>query len=277
MTPHPFARAARVVTAAVVAVVFLLPLAFLLAGALREPGQPPPRTPEFVPDPVATSNFGEAIDLVGLGRATLNSLLVCAITVPLAVLVAALAGFALAQLPPRLARPLLAASFVAMMVPLTALLVPRFALFRSLGLVDTWAPLVAPALIGVSPFYVLIYYAAFRRIQRELGDAARLEGLSPWQWWRRVAMPLVRPVTAAVAVLAFVATWSDFLNPLVFLFERDLHTVPLALRSLSRLDPTNYPLLLAGAVLATVPVVVAFLSAQRWFLGEHRGAGWLGR
>jgi multiple sugar transport system permease protein len=90
-------------------------------------------------------------------------------------------------------------------------------------------------------------------------------------------MPLVRPVTAAVAVLAFVATWSDFLNPLVFLYDRDLYTVPLALRSLAELDATNYPLLLAGAVLATLPVVLAFLSAQRWFLGEHRGAGWLGR
>ena len=173
----------------------------------------------------------------------------CALTVPVAVLVAAFAGFALAQLPARLARPLLALSFAAMMIPLTALLVPRFALFRTLGLVDTWAPLVAPALLGVSPFYVLIYYAAFRRIPRELGEAARLEGLTPFAAWRRVAMPLVRPVTAAVAVLAFVATWSDFLNPLVFLFDRELYTVPLALRSLAELDPTNYPLLLAGAVL----------------------------
>ncbi|HSC92260.1 MAG TPA: carbohydrate ABC transporter permease [Gaiellaceae bacterium] len=277
MPPHPLARAARLITAAAVALTFLLPLVFLVSGSLRKPGLPPPRTPELVPDPVVGSNYGEAVDLVGLGRATLNSLLVCALTVPPAVLVASLAGFALAQLPGRVARPLVAVSFAAMMVPLTALLVPRFVLFRSLGLVDTWAPLVAPALLGGSPFYVLIFYASFRRLPRELVEAARLEGLSPLATWRRVAMPLVRPVTAAVAVLAFVATWSDFLNPLIFLFDRDRYTVPLALKSLGQLDPANAPLLLAGAVLATAPVVVAFLSAQRWFLGEHRGPGWLGR
>lgn len=277
MAPHPLARVARAVAAAGVALLFVVPLVFLVTGSLREPGLPPPRTPELVPRPLVASNYPDAIDLVGLGRATLNSLAVCAVTVPVAVLVAALAGFALAQLPPRAARPLLALSFVAMTIPLTALLVPRFAIFGWLGLVDTWAPLVAPALLGISPFYVLIYYVAFRRIPRELVDAARLEGLSPFVSWRRLAMPLVRPVTAAVAVLAFLATWSDFLNPLVFLYDRELYTVPLALRSLAELDPTNYPLLLAGAVLATVPVVAAFLSAQRWFLGEHRGAGWLGR
>jgi multiple sugar transport system permease protein len=277
MRPHPLARAARVTVAAAVAALFLLPLVFLVSGSLRKPGLPPPRTPELVPNPAVPGNYGDAVDLVGLGRATVNSLLVCALAVPLAVLVAALAGFALAHLPRRLARPLLALSFAATMVPLTALLVPRFALFRSLGLVDTWAPLVAPALIGMSPFYVLIYYVAFRRLPAELYEACRLEGMGPFASWRRVAMPLVRPVTAAVAVLAFVVTWSNFLDPLVYLFDRDRYTVPLALRSLAQLDPTNQPLLLAGAVLATAPVVLAFLSAQRWFLGEHRGQGWLGR
>jgi multiple sugar transport system permease protein len=95
--------------------------------------------------------------------------------------------------------------------------------------------------------------------------------------WRRVAMPLVRPVTIAVALLAFIASWGNFLEPLVYLFDADLYTLPLGLRSLSVLDRTNHPVLLAGAVVATAPVVVAFAVAQRYFLHEDRGAGWLGR
>jgi len=267
----------RVAAAVAVTLVFLLPLAFMLSGSLRKPGLAPPRTPELVPSPLAFDNYERAFELVDLGRYALNSLVVGALLVPLSVLVASWAGFALIRLPQRLSRALVAVSFVALMVPLTALLVPRFALFRTLGLTDTWAPLIAPALIGGSPFYVLVYAWAFRRLPPELYEACRLEGMTPLQIWRRVAMPLVRPVTAGVAVLAFVFSWSNFLEPLVYLFDPDLYTLPLGLRSLAQLDRTNFPLLLAGAVSATVPVLVLFLLVQRWFLHEHRGAGWLGR
>lgn len=267
----------RTLGALAVLVLFSAPLLIMLPGSLREPGQPPPRTLELLPDPVVFSNYEQAVDLAGLGRATVNSLLVAAFAVPLSVLVASWAGFALAQLQGRLARVLIAASFVALMVPLTALLVPRFAMYRALGLTDTFVPLIAPALIATSPLYVLVYYVAFRQLPRDLWDACRLEGMSPLRTWRRVAMPLVRPVSAAVAALAFVLTWANFLDPLIYVYRRELFTLPLALRSLATLDPTNYPLLLAGAVIATAPVVAVFLIAQRWFLHEYRGPGWLGR
>jgi multiple sugar transport system permease protein len=267
----------RTLGALAVLVLFSAPLLIILPGSLREPGQPPPRTLELLPDPVVFSNYEHAVDLAGLGRATVNSLLVVAFAVPLSVLVASWAGFALVQLPRRLARVVIGAAVVALMVPLTALLVPRFAIFRTLGLTDTFVPLIAPALVATSPLYVLVYYASFRQLPRDLWDACRLEGMSPLRTWRRVAMPLVRPVTAAVAALAFVLTWANFLDPLVYVYRRELFTLPLALRSLATLDPTNYPLLLAGAVVATAPVVAVFLIAQRWFLHEYRGPGWLGR
>jgi multiple sugar transport system permease protein len=101
--------------------------------------------------------------------------------------------------------------------------------------------------------------------------------MTPFAIWRRVAMPLVRPVAVGVGVLAFVVSWGNFLDPLVYLFDADLYTLPLGLRSLAQLDRTNFPLLLAGAVVATAPVVAVFLVAQRFFLHEYRGAGWLGR
>jgi multiple sugar transport system permease protein len=85
-------------------------------------------------------------------------------------------------------------------------------------------------------------------------------------WWR-VAFPLVRPVTAAMTALTFVLTWSNFLDPLVYLYDRDLFTLPLALRSLSTLDPTDFPIFLAGAVLTTVAPLVVFGLAQRRFFG----------
>ena len=172
-----------------VALAFLVPLWFMLSGSLREPGQAPPRSPELLPRPLSTTSYDRAFELVDLGRHALNSLIVAALTVPLAVLVASWAGFALLLLAGRTRSMLIGLSFAALMVPLTALLVPRFAMFRWLGLTDTWVPLVAPALIGLSPFYVLLFYWSFRRLPPELFEAARLEGMTPFATWRRLSMP----------------------------------------------------------------------------------------
>jgi multiple sugar transport system permease protein len=262
---------------AFVAAVFLVPLALMLSGSLRRAGAPPPRTPELLPDPLSLGNYGRAFDLVDLARHGANSLLVAAIAVPLSILVASWAGFALSQLRGRIEALVVGLSFLALMVPTTALLVPRFTIFRTLGLTNTYVPLIAPALIGMSPFYVLVYWWSFRRVPRSVFDAAVVDGGTPVRTWWSVGMPIVRGTTAAVALLAFIFTWGNFLDPLIYLFDADLFTLPLGLKSLAQLDPANYPVLLAGAVFATAPVVAAFVVAQRFFLHERKGVGWLGQ
>ncbi|MEV2242384.1 carbohydrate ABC transporter permease [Micromonospora sp. NPDC049891] len=264
--PERAARLWRTLGAAFVLLVFVPPLVLLVSGSLTEPGLPPSPTPQLVPDPLSTTGYERALDLGGLLRASLNSVLVAVVAVPLSVLVASLAGFALTRIAPRTTTVVVAASLVALMVPATALLVPRFAIFRLLGLTDTLVPLIAPALLGTSPLYVLVYYLAFRALPADLYDACLVEDLSPLRTWWRVALPLVRPVTAGLTALTFVLTWSNFLDPLIYVYDRDLFTLPLALRSLSLLDPTNFPVFLAGAVIATVPALVVFALAQRRFL-----------
>ncbi|MDP9445183.1 MAG: carbohydrate ABC transporter permease [Actinomycetota bacterium] len=259
------------------AVAFALPLLLLVSGSFRQAGLPPPPTPELIPDPADPGNYARAVGLGGLARATLNSMVVAALAVPLSVLVASWAGFAMTWVPRRLTRLLVVLTLVALMVPLTALLVPRFAIFRAVNLTDTLVPLVAPALIATSPFYVLVFFIAFRSLPADLYDVCRLEEVSPLRTWWRVAMPLVRPVTVAVGALSFVLIWSSFLEPLVYLYDRGLFTVPLALRSLSTLDVSDYPLFLAGSVLASIPALLLFGVAQRRFLHQYRGPGWLGR
>ncbi len=267
-SPYPTrpARAWRTFGAAFVVLAFAPPLLLLVSGSLRQPGLPPPPRPELVPDPISTEGYAAALDLGGLLRASVNSLAVVVVAVPVSVLVAALAGFALTLVPRRVAGAVAVASLAALMVPATALLVPKFALFRAAGWTDTLLPLMAPALIGTSPLYPLVYYLAFRALPSDLYDACRMEDLSPIRTWWRVAMPMVRPVTGAIAALTFVVTWSNFLDPLVYLYDRGRFTLPLALRSLATLDKTNYPVFLAGAVLATVPALIVFGLAQRTFL-----------
>lgn len=258
-------------------VVFLAPLVVMFTGSLRPPGLPPPRGVELIPDGAGLAAYAATFTLVPFGRALLNSVLLAAFMVPLSVLTASWAGLALAQTTGWRWRLLAGAVLLLEMVPGTAVWLTRFAVFKSLGLTDTPVPLVAPALMGGRPLFVLLYAVAFRRLPPELFEAARLEGAGPLQLWRSIALPLVRPTTAAVALLAFALSWSNFIDPLLYLSGEDALTAPLALHALELLGSTQWPVLLAGAVVVTLPAVLAFLGAQRMFLGEERGSGWLGR
>ncbi|MDQ3645441.1 MAG: carbohydrate ABC transporter permease [Actinomycetota bacterium] len=246
-------------------VLFLLPLFFMVAGSLRQPGLIPPHGFEWLPQPVTWANYKLVFSFAPLGVHILNSLFVVVVAVPLTLVVASLAGFAIATAGEARQRLLVVISLVALMVPVTALWVPRFVMFKWVGLTDNLLALVTPALMGTSPFYVLLFALAYHRIPRSLYEAARLEGLSEWSVWRTVALPLGRPAMFAVAVLAFVFHWSNLIDPLLYLSSADRMTLPLGLRALQSFDVTNQPIFLAGAVIASIPAIAAFLLVQRAF------------
>jgi multiple sugar transport system permease protein len=237
----------------------------VLAASLRRPGLPPPATIEWLPAAPAWSNYARIFEILPLAQYAANSLLVAGLAVPLTILVASWAGFAMAQLPPRARYALLALAVVVRMVPLTAVWLTRFLVLRELGLVDTTWALLAPVWMGSSPFFVLIFYWSFRRQPVAMYEAARLEGLGPLRIWARIAMPLARPATAAVALLTFVQYWSDFMNPLLYLKSDERYTLAVGLRVLQQLDATNWPLLMAGAVVMMLPVLVLLVLVQRAF------------
>lgn len=245
--------------------IVVLPLFFMLAGSLRTPGLPPPDGFEWIPDPLRWLNYRDVSGFVDIWAYMKNSAIVVLIAVPLTVIVASWAGFAIATASPKIQKVLVVCSLIALMVPVSALWIPRFVMFKWLGMTDTLVPLIAPALMATTPFYVLIFGLVYSRIPRSLYEAARLEGMSPMQIWRRVAFPLGKPAAFAVGVLALAWHWANFIDPLIFLSNEENYTLPLGLRALQSLEPTNHPLLLAGAVLATVPPVLAFLLVQRAF------------
>lgn len=211
------------------------------------------------------ANYHTATTLVPMGRFALNSLRVVLIAVPLTLLVASLAGFALTQLPQQVQRGLVWLLLGALLAPPTALWLARFPIFKALGWVDTPWPLISPAFIGGTPFFVLLFYWSFRRLSPALFEAAILERASPWQLWWHVALPMSSNTVAGVAILSFVLFWGNFTDPLLYLRSESQMTLPVGLRFLAQLDPTRWPVLMAGAVLLTLPVVVVFLVGQRFF------------
>jgi multiple sugar transport system permease protein len=187
------------------------------------------------------------------------------------------AGLALRLIGGRMKIVLIAALVLLATVPMTAVWIPRFVIFYELGLVGTYLPLIAPALMGGSPLFVLFYAVAFHRIPHEVFEAAVMEGCGALRLWRRVAMPLVKPTTAAIALLAAVAFWSNFIDPLLYLKAEEHLTAPLTIHSLDLLGPTNWPVFLAASLVITIPIIIAFFAAQRFFKGQERGISWLGR
>lgn len=270
---QPLRTIAFHLTALCIVAIFVLPLIGVVGWSLRQPGLPPPRGLEWLPQPIAWSNYRRIFEVVPLFRYTVNSFLVVGLAVPLTLITASWAGLSMALLHERMRRRLLILAVLLRLVPVTALWLTRFVFFARLGILDSIWALIVPALMGSSPFFVLLYYWTFRRVPRAIFESARLDGAGPLRLWARVALPLARPTTITVAVLTFVMYWRDFITPLLYLRSEIFYTLPVGLRLLQQLLRTDWPLLLAGSVVMTAPIVVVFLLAQRFFWPEDRVGG----
>lgn len=253
---------------ALLAFIYLLPLIWMVSASLHRPGTPLPQSLRLLSSAPSLENFGRIWNLAPIGVFTLNSLLITALAVPLTLLVSSWAGFSMAQLPRASQRRWVVLSLAVLMVPAMALWSTRFLVYSFLGWTDTILALIAPALMGTSPFYVLMFYRAFRRIPTAIYDAVRLEGAGVLQAWWLVALPMVRPTAAGVALLSLVFYWGDFLSPLLYLHSQDLYTLPIALQLLQQMTRSDWPLLMAAAVWATFIPVALFLLAQPFFKAD---------
>jgi multiple sugar transport system permease protein len=206
--------------------------------------------------------------LLPMGRYMVNSLIVVGTAVPLTLLTASLTGFALSQLPLRQQRRWFVFNVALLLIPGASVWLFRFQILRWLGLLDSLWALILPAFAASSPLFVLLYYWACRQIPAELVQAARIDGAGLLRCWWQVVMPLAHPTTVAVTVLTFVLYWSDFISPVLYIYRPIYYTLAVGLQIMNQLDPTNWPLLMAAAVVMTLPVLILFIWLQRYFLHD---------
>ena len=263
--------------ATLAAALFALPFVVLVFAALQPAGTAAPTGADLLPVPPSLGALGRALELEPLGAQALNSLIVVAIAVPVSVVAASAAGFGMLLLPEPWRGRAVGLLLVLLVVPASALWVPRFVLFSRVGLVDSLVPLIAPALMGTTTFAALLFHWSYRRIPAELLDAARLAGLGPARLWWEVAEPLTRPVAYAVGALVLAFHWGNFVDPLLYLFSPEQWTLPLGLRSLYAIGVGSVSVALAAALVAALPPVVAFALTQRRILEATRGARWWAR
>lgn len=242
------------------AVVMFAPFAWQVIVSLQTLAESLRVPPTFTPS-WQWSNFPEVFRTVPLGRQFLNTVVVTVAVTAGQLLLCSLAAFAFARLsfPGRGAIFLL---FLAvLMVPGELFLLPRYEIMQGLGWLNTLQALIAPGIFGAFGTFLLRQF--FLTLPKELDEAARLDGANPLQiyWW--IMLPLVRPGLLALGLLTVMWSWSSLLWPLVVNTDPEMMTLSAGLASLRGQFQTNYPILFAGAVVASLPVIILFVVMQR--------------
>ena len=252
-----------VVTA--VSLVSLVPLFYAISTSLKANGQELAIPIAWIPDPVEWRNYVRIFTVVPLLGFLQNTVLITVTTLVGNVLVSALVayGFARTRFPGRDA--LFMILLATLMLPYVVTLIPQFVLFRTFGWVNTFLPLIIPSMFG-HPIYIFLLRQFFRSMPVEVEEAARLDGAGFLRIWWSIALPLARPGLATVAILSVVTHWNDFIAPLVYLNTEDMWTISLAVNLFQSDFLLNYNLMMAYAIVMTVPVVAIFFAFQKYFV-----------
>lgn len=247
------------------AIVWIYPVIWTLLNAVKTTADLY-QGPLAAPFPPAVDNLGEAWRRADLGRALLNSALVAALTVGGVLLLAIPAAFALTRLDPPARALMFLLVLAPLIIPTEVLVVPLFAIYRTLGLINSLPGLALVNVVFSVSFATVVLAGFFRRIPQDLIDAGRLDGAGRLALIRSIAIPLARPGIIAVALLVALLSWNDFAGALVLLQRPAVFTAPLALTTFSTFYATDEGLRFAGLAITFLPPLIVFLVLQRSFV-----------
>lgn len=251
-----------------VTALFMLPLFWMVVTSLKSVPQILTYPPVYIPNPVMWRNYADALTFLPFGTFFQNTFIVAAGVILGDLISCSLVayGFARLRFPGRDTLFLILVS--TMMVPFAVKLLPLFLIFKSLGWINTYLPLIVPSFFG-TPYFIFLMRQFFRSIPQDLVDAARIDGASEVRIWWQLMLPLSKPVLITVAIFAFQGVWNDFLAPLVYLNDQSKWTVALGLNALVSQSGESVELwhwLMAASTTALLPMVVIFALAQRFFV-----------
>ncbi len=240
----------------------VLPFYWMLSTSLKPEPEIVRRTPVLWPSDPTLERYGLVLE-AGFSRALGNSALVALGTTVAAVVLAALAGYALARFHLPLRRYLLVLVMSVQMFPTVVLIIPMFVVLRSTGLLDSHLGLIVAYLSFTCPLAVWILKSFFETIPPELEEAAMIDGATRMGAMRRVILPLAGPGLAACAIFSFIAAWNEFLFALTFVKDERIRTMPVALQSFVGQSQADWGMIMTASFLFTVPVVAFFLVLHR--------------
>ncbi len=248
----------------IVAVIFLLPFAWLISMSLKPENQVFATSIIWIPHPVMWSNYAGALSEFPFVRYFFNTMIICTFVVIGATASSSFVayGFSRVQWPGR--EVLFIVVLGTLILPYQVVMIPQFLLFRGLGWVNTYLPLIVPQFFG-NAFFIFLFRQFYLGLPAELSDAARIDGCNDLRIYWQIILPLSRPVLATAAIFSFIGAWSDFLGPLIYLNDASKYTLSIGVQQVIGQAP-HWTQLMAVGVVMTLPILVLFFFVQRTFI-----------
>lgn len=243
----------------------IFPFYWMVATSLKTEARVFAFPPEWIPSPPIGDNYLYIFTELPFALYVFNSLKVSLLWTLGVVLSSSLAAYAFARVRFWGRNFLFMATLAALMIPAQITMIPLYVIMSRLGWVDTHLPLFVPAYFG-SAFGIFLLRQYFMTIPQDLNDAAKIDGCSHFGVYWRIMMPLSKPVLATLALLAFMGSWNDLLGPIIYLYDNNLFTLPLALTRFRGQYYTQWAYMMAGATVSLLPILLIFLFTQKYFV-----------
>jgi len=254
-----------------ISIITVFPFLWILLTSIKGPSDLLFSTPpQFLPNDPTLSNYSKVLDALPIPKFFLNSIVASTATTVLNVLIASLAAYPLAKMRFRFREPIFYLLLATLIVPLQLTFIPSYLLARFFGYYDSLPAIIWPGL--ASAFNIFLMRQAFKGVPNELIDAARVDGARDWRIWWQIALPLVRPTVATVAILTFVTSWNDFLWPSLMLPTTGNKTLPVGLAALQSYFSSDFRSIAAGVTMTVIPILIFFVALQRHFVRGLSGA-----
>ncbi|MFB9273861.1 carbohydrate ABC transporter permease [Cohnella cellulosilytica] len=249
-------------------VIMVGPFVWLVLAALKDLDEIYRVPPTWIPEQFHWDNFRKsltALPSISFGRAYLNSGIISIGIVLGTLLTSSMAAYAFAKLRFAFRDVIFAAFLAVMMVPDIVTLIPKYLMIREFGWLDTRWALIVPGML-LNPFGVFLLRQFMLTVPRELEEAAIIDGANRWQIYWRVVLPQVGPALSALGILTFVGKWNEFFAPLIYLSNPRNFTVPLVLNLFRGQYVTDLPLMMAGTVIAFLPLLIVYIAGQKYII-----------
>lgn len=247
-------------------VLMLLPFAWLIRSSLMSDGQIFVFPPQWIPHPFEWANYVESLTEVPFFNYFKNTMIIEIGVVPGTLLTAGLSAYSLARLQWKGKRIVFALIISTLMLPYAVTLIPTFIMWKWVGAVNTFWPLIVPAWFGGGAFNVFLLRQFFLSIPRELDEAAYMDGATPWYVFWKIIVPLSKPAFVAVGIFTFIAVWNDFLSPVIYLNSDSKFTLALGLAQFLGQYQQQWGYLMAASTAVLLPIVILFFVLQRYFV-----------
>lgn len=247
------------------AIFFLIPFIWMISTSLKSHSQIFAFPPKWIPNPIVWSNYLDAMEYIPFFTYFKNTVIITVFSTLGVIISCPLAAYSFAKLQWKGKNILFFTTLAVMMIPGQVTMIPLFLLFNKIGWVGTPLPLIVPSFFGV-PFFIFLLRQFFLGIPNTLRDAAKIDGASEFRIYWRIMLPLAKPAVLAVGLFQFMASWTDFIGPLLYLTNESAYTMSLGLQQFQSQKGSEWGLMMAVSTMMTLPILVMFFFLQKTFL-----------